>query len=497
MAEHGVHFGTDGIRGVAGAFPLDPRTVVAIGGAIGAWLTAQSSLNAERFVLLGRDTRPSGQMLAAALSAGLMQAGLTVWDAGITTTPSVAYLTRTYHADLGVVISASHNPSEQNGIKLFAPDGFKLPDDSEAQIEAIIAARLAAPAPDQPPERLGNLRTLTKGFAAQRAEPLTDLPDEAYLRHLIKGIDLSALRVVLDCANGAAYQLAPESFKRAGANVEAINAHSDGYSINVQAGSEHVRRDRSALLAAIRAHGADLGFAFDGDADRVIVVTPDGTLIDGDHMLGILALDLKARGLLAGDTVVATEMSNSGLADYLAAHAISLSRTKVGDRYVMERLRENNLTLGGEQAGHIIVLDADHGTGDGIYISLLLASLAAQRKRNGQDGLSALAAAIPRYPQVIASAHLRARVELSAVDGLSEAVEAIHALFNHKGRVNLRFSGTEPNLLRAMVEGSAHNTMQQVIESALRLCHIVAAASGTAQPRIDMVDCVTGEPIQL
>ncbi|PJF30665.1 MAG: phosphoglucosamine mutase [Candidatus Thermofonsia Clade 1 bacterium] len=490
-----IHFGTDGIRGVAGAFPLDPRTVTAIGRAIGAWLQARPDQKTERTILLGRDTRPSGPMLAAALSAGLLQENVTVLDAGVTTTPAVAYLTRLYRADLGVVISASHNPSEQNGIKVFGADGFKLPDDSEAQIEARIAALLAAPAPERAPERFGRLRMLSKGFAPQGDS--ADLPDEAYLRYLIEDVDLSGLSLVLDCANGAAHQLAPEIFRRAGAAVAAINTNSDGYSINVEAGSEHVRRDRSALLAALQAHNADLGLAFDGDADRVIVVTPDGMLIDGDHILGILAVHLKGRGLLAGDTVVATEMSNSGLADYLAAHEIALSRTKVGDRYVMERLRQHDLTLGGEQAGHIIILDDDHGTGDGIYVGLVLAALAAARKRAGEDGLSALAAAIPRYPQVIASAHLRARVDLSAVAGLSEAVEAIHALFEHKGRVNLRFSGTEPNLLRAMVEGSAHNTLQQVVESALRLCHLVAAASGTPQPKIDIVDCVTGAPIQL
>jgi phosphoglucosamine mutase len=497
MAQHTIRFGTDGIRGVAGAFPLEARTVADIGRAIGEWLQASPARTEAPFVLLGRDTRPSGELLAAALSAGLMQAGIDIWDAAITTTPAVAYLARTYGAALGVVISASHNPAEQNGIKLFAADGFKLPDAAEAEIEARIAACLAEAASEQPPARLGRLRTLQKGFAPQRPEPLTDLPDEAYLRYLIKGIELSGLRVVLDCANGAACALAPEIFRRAGAHVDAINTHSDGYTINVEAGSEYVRRDRSALLKALQAHGADLGIAFDGDADRVICVTPDGMLIDGDHMLGILAVDLKARQRLAGDMVVATEMSNSGLADYLAAHEIGLSRTKVGDRYVMERLREHDLTLGGEQAGHIIVRDDEHGSGDGIYVGLLLAALAAQRKRNGEGSLSQLAGAIPRYPQVIASAHLKARVDLSAVAGLAEAVEAVHALFEHKGRVNLRFSGTEPNLLRVMLEGTAANTLQQVIESALRLCHLVAAASGTDQPRIDMVDCATGAPIQL
>ncbi len=487
-----IRFGTDGIRGVAGAFPLDAGTVAQIGRAIGAWL------GAGRSALLGRDSRASGAMLAAALSSGLLQAGVNVLEAGITTTPAVAYLVRAYAADLGVVISASHNPADQNGIKLFGSDGFKLPDAAEAEIAARCAALLDSPAPDQPPERFGALRALVKGFAAQAPEDqIADLPDERYIRHLIAGVDLGGLRLVLDCANGAAAQLAPEAFRRAGAAVWAINTAQDGYTINAAAGSEHVRRDKSALWAAIQAHGADLGLAFDGDADRVIGVAPDGLLIDGDHMLGILAVQLKARGRLAGDTVVATEMSNSGLADYLAEHGIALSRTKVGDRYVMERLRAHELTLGGEQAGHLIILDGAHGVGDGIYVGLLLAGMAAARKRAGEGALSELAAAIPRYPQVIASAQLSARVDLSAVAGLQEAVEAIHDLFEQRGRVNVRFSGTEPNLLRVMLEGAAHNTLSQVVEGAVRLCQLVAAASGTSQARIDIVDCVTGAPIQV
>ncbi len=476
-----IEFGTDGIRGVAGVFPLDPITVLRIGRAIGQWLAGQGQ--SVPSVLIGRDTRLSGDMLASALTAGLLAQGVQVADTGVISTPGVAFLTKQGGFGLGIVISASHNPFEQNGIKLFGADGFKLPDAAEEAIEALIAAQ-----PDNAPSAptLGTCQTLDARTI--------------YVKHLVESLPEQALRglkVVLDCAHGAAFSVAPQAFAECGAQVFVLNAEPNGVNINVNAGSEHVRRDRSAMLAMLRAHDADLGIAFDGDADRVICVTPNGMLIDGDHMLGILAVSLQERGQLAGESVVATDMSNSGLADYLAVHGIALSRTKVGDRYVMERLREGLFTLGGEQAGHIILLDGVHGAGDGIYIGLLMASLAAARKAAGLGSLSEIAAQIPRYPQVIASAHLKARVDLTAVEGLAEAVEAVHTLFEDRGRVNLRFSGTEPNLLRAMVEGGANNTMQQVIESALRLCGMVAAASGTENPTIDIVDCVSGEPIHL
>ncbi|GAB4553844.1 MAG: phosphoglucosamine mutase [Anaerolineae bacterium] len=471
-----IEFGTDGIRGVAGEFPLDPATVLQIGRAIGVWLQRTGTYNAR--VLIGRDTRISGQMLAAALSAGLLAEGVQVADSGIISTPGVAHLTRSNNFALGIVISASHNPFEQNGIKLFGANGFKLDDAAEEAIETLIS---------QPNvEAAHGIGTLTT-FDGR----------EKYIAHLIEGIDLRSLSVVLDCANGAAFEMAPQAFRRAGATVHTINTQCDGYSINVSAGSEHVRRDRNTLVAEVQQHGADLGVAFDGDADRVIFVTPDGMLIDGDHVLGILALELQAQEDLPGATVVATDMSNSGLEHFLAEHGIRLSRTKVGDRYVMERLREQGYRLGGEQAGHIIILDSDHTAGDGIFAALYTAHIVAGKKRSGGATLAQLAAQIPRYPQVIASAHLKARIELSKVEGLKEATDATLARFEGKGRVNLRFSGTEPNLLRAMVEGGAHNTLQQTIDAALQLCSLVAKATHTENPQVDMVDCVTGEPIHL
>ncbi len=479
-----VRFGTDGIRGIAGEFPLDPLTVLTIGRAIGLWLHQQTrGRQSPPKVLVGRDTRKSGHMLLHMLAGGLLAESVNVYDLGVMTTPGVAFCTRRQQADLGIVISASHNPYEQNGIKLFGADGFKLDDAKEEAIEALIAA--ADPQP--PTSELGRFEV---------DHPLNAVQ---YVEHLTAGQDarLDNLRIVLDCANGAASYLAVEAFRAAGGkHLILMNADPDGANINVRAGSEHVRRDRAALLQAIRANQADLGIAFDGDADRVVFVTPGGMLIDGDHTLGILALELQKADKLRGSTVVATDMSNRGLEDFLAARGIILNRSKVGDRYVMERLREGGFTLGGEQAGHVIILDDDHTAGDGIYVALLMAFIAARNKADHAPSLHELASSIPRYPQVIASAHLNGRTDLAQVEGLAELQRETLALFEGKGRVNLRFSGTEPNLLRAMVEGGPGTSMAQVVDRALALCHRVAQATNTPQPRIDLVDCATGEPIE-
>jgi phosphoglucosamine mutase len=476
-----IEFGTDGIRGVAGEYPLDPSTVLRIGRAVGAWLRTKTDMPQ---VLVGRDTRISGNLLLHTLAAGLLSEGVDVVDRGVISTPGIAYLTHLHAFDMGIVISASHNPAEQNGIKLFGADGFKLDDAAEEAIEGLIET-LDANAPAR-----------TSGeFISYHERPSQY---EIDLQEALAFGDLEDLRLVLDCANGAAYEIAPDAFERAGCEkMITLNNEPDGFNINVEAGSEHVRRDRSALVSVVRAYKADIGIAFDGDADRVVLVTPEGMLVDGDHLLGILATEYKAAGKLNGDTVVATDMSNSGLEHYLAAQGISLSRTKVGDRYVMERLREKGFTLGGEQAGHIIVLENSLTAGDGIYAGLLVASLVARNKREGGPTLHELATAIPRYPQVIASAHLHARIDLKSVDGLDALTQATLAGFGGKGRVNLRFSGTEPNLLRAMVEGGPETTLQEVIDRALALCGMVAQATHTEHPKIDIVDCVTGEPIKV
>jgi phosphoglucosamine mutase len=479
--QHKIEFGTDGIRGVAGEYPLDPATVLKIGRAIGLWLRQNASEGPR--VLIGRDTRISGNMILHTLAGGLLSEGIDVVSTGVISTPGIAYLTRQGKFSMGIVISASHNPFEQNGIKLFGADGFKLIDSAEDAIEQLIAGL----GDHEPATQLG------------RFTEATEQPQ--YVAHLASGYDFDTLEdigIVLDCANGAASAIAADAFRHAGAlRLTKLNAEPDGLNINVKAGSEHVRRDRTALLDAIVENQADIGIAFDGDADRVVFVTPDGTLVDGDHIMGILALALRDQKKLPGQTVVATDMSNSGLEHFLNEQGIQLSRTKVGDRYVMDRMRQNGFALGGEQAGHIILLDDQHTSGDGIHVGLLVAAMIARNKRNGGPTINELATRIPRYPQVIASAHLHQRTDLAQVAGLAELQEETLAAFEHKGRVNIRFSGTEPNLLRAMVEGGPQTTMDQVIERAVALCMLVAQAVNTPQPVIDVVDCVTGAPIKL
>jgi phosphoglucosamine mutase len=476
-----IEFGTDGIRGIAGEYPLDPATVQNIGRAIGIWLHTTVGDNVQ--ALIGRDTRISGHMLLHSVASGLLVEGINVVDLGVMTTPGVALLTRQNGFNLGIVISASHNPFEQNGIKLIGPDGFKLEDAAEDQIERLMA--------ELPTARSANKLGYFSEYPAK----------SQYLNHLTAGLSfdlLEDLGLVLDCANGAGSPIAPDAFRRVGVlELLTINADPDGSNINAGAGSEYVRRDRSQMLQLIREHKADLGIALDGDADRVIAVTSEGMLVDGDHLMGILALELKAQGKLNGDTVVATDMSNSGLEHYLAEHGIKLSRTKVGDRYVMEGLRKNGYILGGEQAGHIIILDGDHTTGDGIYVALQLAAMVVRNKHSHGPTLHELASRIPRYPQVIASVTLNKRTDLNEVAGLEALRRATLEAFNQHGRVNIRFSGTEPNVLRAMVEGGPQNSMNEVVERALALCSLVAQHTDTSQPNIDIVDCATGAPVRV
>lgn len=493
-----IEFGTDGIRGIAGEYPLDAITVLQIGRAIGLYLwTLKLSLKDDDregvlipSVCIGRDTRGSGRMLTCALTAGLLDVGVNVSDYGLMTSPGIAYFTRNRFWG-GIVITASHNPSEQNGIKIFGIDGFKLSDEAEGSIENLLTTLRSD-------LDLKNefVHTSLSNFGFLRS--ISSPEREVYVKNLSNNMNqdfLSELGLVVDHANGAAKAYVETLFNKAlpVEKLHIINVHVE---INENAGSEHVRRDRSDILNAIREHNADLGIAFDGDADRVIFVTPDGMLIDGDHVLGILAVELKAQGRLKGDTVVATDMSNTGLADFLAGHGIALERTKVGDRYVMERLREKGYTLGGEQAGHVIILDDDHTCGDGLYIAVQIAAIAARNKREGKPTIAELARAIPRYPQVIASAHLNSKADLSQIPQLAELQTRLtteHAL----GRINMRFSGTEPNLLRVMVEGTNAATRDGVIRAALDLIAPVANHTGSSKPVIDMIDAASGEKIDL
>ncbi|MGH2404151.1 MAG: phosphoglucosamine mutase [bacterium] len=415
-------FGTDGIRGVANA-DLTPELAARVGRAAGATLGASGAP-----FLIGRDTRISGPMLEAAIAAGLCSVGVHVELGGILPTPAIAYLTRQRGAACGVVISASHNPVEDNGIKLFGPDGFKLPDAVEDTIEALI---------DQTPP----MRPTGADVGMIRAAPEGEDRYLAYLIGLSHG-GLTGLRIAVDCAYGAAYRLAPLLWAALGATVIPLHDEPDGRRINVACGSTHLE----PLRRAVAANGADVGFAHDGDADRVLAVDERGEDVDGDAIMGITALDRHACGTLTRATVVATVMSNVGLEEALRNAGIRLERAKVGDRYVLERMRELGVTLGGEQSGHVIFLDRAT-TGDGLVTAIEVTNVMIRTGRR----LSELRRAIPRYPQVLVNVRVRERDGVATSAAVARAVAAAEARLASRGRILVRPSGTEP-LMRVMVE---------------------------------------------
>lgn len=412
-------FGTDGIRGVAGQAPLDPQTVYAFGTALGEWALRHE----ERRVLIGMDTRESGPQLAALVAAGLRAAGAAALSAGVVTTPAVAYLTRTGPFSAGVMISASHNPYEDNGLKVFAHDGLKLPDEEELRLEGrifeICAAAPAMPAGLEPEEDLS--------LAGRYLEYLAGNARAA----------LGGLRIVLDCAHGASWRLAPPLFRRLGAIVTETACEPNGRNINAGCGALHVEGLRRRVLE----EGADLGAAFDGDADRCILVSGSGKIIDGDHVLLVAGRDIRPRA------VVATVMSNLGLERALAKDGIGLIRTAVGDRYVLEEMLRQDLPLGGEQSGHVIFRDCST-TGDGLLTALRVASIT----REAQATLDELTRDFAVYPQRLVNVRFREKKPLERLAGVQAEIREAEAEFGGAGRVFVRFSGTEP-LARVMVEG--------------------------------------------
>jgi phosphoglucosamine mutase len=399
--------------------------------------------------VVGRDPRASGEMLEAAVVAGLTSAGAEVLRVGVVPTPALAFLTAAQDADLGVMISASHNPMPDNGIKLFSRGGHKLPDALEAAIEHTV---VSGSSDDHRPTGAGVGR-------------VRDLPDAAaqYVAHLLGTVDrpLSGLTVVVDGAHGAAATIAPEVYRQAGATVHAIGDRPDGWNINDGIGSTHL----GPLIEAVRQTGADLGLAHDGDADRCLAVTADGNLVDGDAILAVCALALHERGQLAKSTVVATVMSNLGFHHTMRDAGIAVHTTAVGDRYVLEALRTRDLSLGGEQSGHLVFLD--HATtGDGLLTGLALMS------RMGATGssLAELASVVQRLPQVLVNVPVTDRLAVVENDQVAEAVNAVEEELGDSGRVLLRPSGTE-QLVRVMVEAP---TQQQADEVAARLAEVVS-----------------------
>src|ERR1700738_2782275 len=418
-------FGTDGICGVPGTPPLDDATLFATGYALGTYLRREHS--AAR-VLIGMDTRESGPHIAAILAAGLSEARASVAFAGVITTPGVACLVRQNDFEAGVVISASHNPFHDNGVKLFSHAGMKFPDSVEEVIEAEIFKLMSGVRSKNPPPLVADASL-----------------DAAYLDFLrsrvIPGAKLANLRMVLDCANGAAYKLGPELFESLGAHVIAMGAEPDGRNINADCGSLHLE----GLQKRVMAERAGLGIAFDGDADRAMFVCQSGRVINGDGVLLAPARHLKSAGKLKGNRVVATSMSNLGLERVLAGEGIELGRAAVGDRYVLEEMLRSNNVLGGEQSGHVIFLD-DSPAGDGLLTAVKIASLVSMKGR-----LESLVTGLKDYPQTIVNVRVKSKPPLDSLPQVSRALAEAQSALGDNGRVVLRYSGTEP-LARVMGE---------------------------------------------
>ncbi len=435
-------FGTDGIRAVAGTAPLDPRTVFAIGAALAKKLRADAQGVAVR-VVLGMDTRESGPWIAAAVIAGLRSSGAAAEFAGVTTTPAVAYLTRKHGYAAGIVISASHNPWEDNGIKIFGGDGYKLPDGVELAIEALIAEELAAETA-APSGVTGKVASLPEVNESLRFEYIRFLLDA------VPGISLDNRRVVIDCANGAASSVAPQLFAHLGGTVEVTHASPDGRNINKDCGALHPE----VVAAEVRARGAIMGFTFDGDADRALFADEHGRVVNGDAVMLACARDLHARGELAGATVVATTMSNMGFEAALGRSGIRMLRAQVGDKYVLEEMQRSGASLGGEQSGHILFPNKAT-TGDGLLTALMVLDVV---HRSGRT-LGQLIADLKNFPQVILNVRVREKRPLDTLPAVMSAIHSAEEELRGSGRVVIRYSGTEA-LARVMIEAEDETRMR-------------------------------------
>jgi phosphoglucosamine mutase len=458
-------FGTDGMRGEAGIFPLDAATVRTVGGSLARRLGERLG-RAPRFVT-GRDTRESGGWIELAFASGAREAGARVDAAGVITTPGVAYLTRTLPADAGVVVSASHNPYRDNGIKIFAPDGRKLDDATERLIESDIYAEFQTAAPSSSQAHEGT--TVESARSAEEESRRGDVLRSLYLEYLSDGVggglSLEGLTVVADCANGAASALAPALLSRLGARVVAINDSPDGRNINLDCGSLHTEH----LCRRVVEEGAHLGVAFDGDADRSLFADARGRLVDGDATLWVLAKLMQRRGELTGGRVVATVMSNIGLELALGARGVELLRADVGDKYVLEELLRTGAALGGEQSGHIIFPRVSLA-GDGMITTLNLLRAVLEEGRP----LEELTEGFERYPQILLNVRVREKRPFEEVEAVARAADGVRARLEGRGRLLLRYSGTEP-LARVMIEGPS----QEEIESlAGGLAEVIRRALG-------------------
>jgi phosphoglucosamine mutase len=452
MAETRKLFGTDGVRGQANTYPMTSEMALRLGAATGQYFRSGGS-NGHR-VVIGKDTRLSGYMLENALTAGLTSTGMNVLLLGPVPTPAVGLLTHSMRADLGIMISASHNPHQDNGIKLFGPDGFKLSDAVEAEIEALVAGEVALASADE----IGRARRIDDGRFRYMEYAKTTFSS---------GLRLDGLKVVVDCAHGAAYKTAPEVLWELGAEVIAIGVSPNGYNINDGCGSTNV-----ALAAeTIRDVGADVGICLDGDADRVMILDERGEVADGDQIMALMAANWADAGRLAARTLVSTVMSNLGLERFLAGRDIALERTPVGDRYVVERMRQGGFNLGGEQSGHIVMLDYST-TGDGLIAGLqVLAAMAETGKR-----ASELAAQFDPVPQLLKNVRYGAGQAPLEAGSVKAAITEAEARLNGSGRLLIRKSGTEP-LIRVMAECEDEALLGKVVDD---IVAEVAAVSNAA-----------------
>ena len=441
------YFGTDGIRGRVGVYPITPDFMLKLGWAAGMAFRSKGACR----ILVGKDTRISGYMFESALEAGLSAAGADVLLLGPMPTPAIAYLTRTFHAEAGIVISASHNPHDDNGIKFFSGDGTKLPDDVELMIEELLDAPMTVVESD----KLGKVSRINDAPGRYIEFCKSSVPSST---------NFSGLKIVLDCAHGATYKVAPSVFKELGAQVIVLSAQPDGLNINENCGSTHMGQ----LQAAVVAEGADLGIAFDGDGDRVLMVDHTGAIVDGDDLLFIIARDLHERGKLQGG-VVGTLMSNLGLELALADLGIPFVRANVGDRYVIAGLQERDWQVGGENSGHIVCFQHTT-TGDAIIAALQV--LLSLRRRD--ESLAQSRQALRKCPQILLNVRFAGGVNPVEHPAVKEACARVTKAMNGRGRVLLRKSGTEP-LVRVMVEGDDENMVRGYAEELAKLVSEVCA----------------------
>jgi phosphoglucosamine mutase len=444
-------FGTDGIRAVAGEAPLDPPTIFATGLALASSL---KSLYPQPRVILGADTRESSPWISAVISAGLCRGGAEVLNAGVITTPGIAYLTHKHRLAAGVVISASHNPWQDNGIKVFGGDGYKLPDATEMAIEEEIFRRLK----DSPPPGL-------KGLSAPPANKAFREEYEAFLRNVVPQLNLKGKKIVIDCANGAAAVIASELFTSLGGEIHLTHVTPNGRNINENCGALHPE----VVAREAKAMGADLGITFDGDADRALFADAHGRVVNGDGVMLVAARDMQAKGELAGDVVVATTMSNMGLEAALRSSGIRMLRAPVGDKYVLEMMQKHQASLGGEQSGHILFLRRST-TGDGLLTALVLLDTLARSGKPLHELLSDLRV----FPQVIVNVRVREKRPLEQIPAVMESIQQAEIDLHGNGRVVVRYSGTEA-LARVMIEAESE---QQMREHAERIAQAIRVEIG-------------------